>query len=58
VAPPALTIAVAFSFQLLGELFVEPHDIACDLVVTDTEIFDPMGRLARLTASLTERDRP
>jgi 5-formyltetrahydrofolate cyclo-ligase len=46
VAPPALTIVVAFSFQLLGELFVEQHDVACDLVVTDREIFDPRGRLA------------
>jgi 5-formyltetrahydrofolate cyclo-ligase len=44
VAPPALTIAVAFSFQLLGELFIEPHDIACDLVVTDREVFHPGGR--------------
>ena len=46
VAPPALTIAVAFSFQLLAELFLEPHDVACDLVVTDREIIDPRGRLA------------
>jgi 5-formyltetrahydrofolate cyclo-ligase len=45
VAPPALTIAVAFSFQLLAELFVEPHDVACDLVVTDREIIDPRGVL-------------
>jgi 5-formyltetrahydrofolate cyclo-ligase len=45
-APPALTIVVAFSFQLLGELFVEPHDVACDAVVTDREIIDPRGRLA------------
>jgi 5-formyltetrahydrofolate cyclo-ligase len=45
VAPPALTIAVAFSFQLLAELFVEPHDVACDLVVTDREILDPRGVL-------------
>jgi 5-formyltetrahydrofolate cyclo-ligase len=45
VAPPALTIAVAFSFQLLAELFIEPHDVACDLVVTDREIFDPRGVL-------------
>lgn len=44
-APPALTIAVAFSFQLLGELFIEPHDLACDLVVTDREILDPRGLL-------------
>jgi 5-formyltetrahydrofolate cyclo-ligase len=41
VAPPALTVVVAFSFQLLGELFVEPHDVACDLVLTDSQIFDP-----------------
>ena len=45
-APPALTIVVAFSFQLLGELFVEAHDVACDVVVTDREIIDPRGRLA------------
>jgi 5-formyltetrahydrofolate cyclo-ligase len=55
VAPPALTIAVAFSFQLLGELFVEPHDIACDLVVTDSAIFDPKGMLAKVGASVVER---
>lgn len=45
VAPPAITIVVAFSFQLLGELFIEPHDVACDLVVTDTGSFDPRGLL-------------
>ncbi|HWO08525.1 MAG TPA: 5-formyltetrahydrofolate cyclo-ligase [Polyangiaceae bacterium] len=45
VAPPALTIVVAFSFQLMGELFVEPHDVRCDLVVTDQEISDPRGVL-------------
>jgi len=45
VAPPAVTIAVAFSFQLLGELFVEPHDVACDLVVTDATVLDPRGIL-------------
>lgn len=50
VAPPALTIVVAFSFQLLAELFIEPHDVACDLVVTDREIIDPRGRLAALSA--------
>jgi 5-formyltetrahydrofolate cyclo-ligase len=50
VAPPALTIVVAFSFQLLGELFVEPHDIACDLVVTDREVFDPRGLLTSSAA--------
>lgn len=51
VAPPALKIAVAFSFQLLGELFVEPHDVACDLVVTDDEILDPHGLLASPAAA-------
>jgi 5-formyltetrahydrofolate cyclo-ligase len=45
-APPALTIVVAFSFQLLAELYIEAHDVACDVVVTDREIFDPRGRLA------------
>lgn len=50
VAPPALSIVVAFSFQLLGELFIEPHDIPCDLVVTDREIIDPRGRLAALAS--------
>lgn len=44
-APPALTIIVGFSFQLLGELPLEPHDVACDAVVTDREIIDPRGRL-------------
>jgi 5-formyltetrahydrofolate cyclo-ligase len=43
-APPALTIVVAFSFQLLGELFVESHDIACDLVLTDQGVIDPKAR--------------
>lgn len=45
VAPPALSIVVAFSFQLAGELFVEPHDVRCDLVVTDNELCDPRGLL-------------
>ena len=44
-APPALTIIVGFSFQLLAELPIEPHDVACDVVVTDREIIDPRGRL-------------
>jgi 5-formyltetrahydrofolate cyclo-ligase len=45
VAPPALTIVVAFSFQLAGELYVEPHDVRCDLVVTDSELCDERGLL-------------
>lgn len=51
VAPPALTIAVAFSFQLLGELFIEAHDVACDVVLTDRELSDPRGRLAAASSS-------
>lgn len=44
--PPALTIIVGFSFQLLGELPLEPHDFACDAVVTDQEVIEPRGGLA------------
>jgi 5-formyltetrahydrofolate cyclo-ligase len=33
--PPARSVAVAFSFQLLAELPVEPHDRACDAIITD-----------------------
>jgi len=33
--PPALAVVVAFDFQLLAELPVEPHDVACDAVVTE-----------------------
>jgi 5-formyltetrahydrofolate cyclo-ligase len=35
VCPPAKAVAVAFDFQLLVELPILPHDVACDLVVTD-----------------------
>jgi 5-formyltetrahydrofolate cyclo-ligase len=55
VAPPALTIVVAFSFQLLGELFIEAHDVPCDVVLTDREIIDPSGRLAALSSLETPR---
>jgi 5-formyltetrahydrofolate cyclo-ligase len=55
VAPPALTIAVAFSFQLLAELFLEPHDVACDVVVTDGEVLDPRGLLAPPAAGSSKR---
>jgi 5-formyltetrahydrofolate cyclo-ligase len=33
--PPASAVVVAFDFQVLAELPVEPHDIACDFVVSD-----------------------
>jgi 5-formyltetrahydrofolate cyclo-ligase len=45
VAPPALSIVVAYSFQLLAELPLEAHDVACDAVVTDRELLDPFVRL-------------
>jgi 5-formyltetrahydrofolate cyclo-ligase len=38
VRPPALAVVVAFDFQLLAELPVLPHDVACDLVVTDARV--------------------
>lgn len=36
VCPPAQAVAVAYDFQLLVELPTLPHDVACDLVLTDT----------------------
>ncbi len=33
--PPASAVVVAFDFQLLAELPIEPHDVACDAVVSD-----------------------
>lgn len=33
--PPARALVVAFDFELLAELPVAEHDVACDLVVTD-----------------------
>jgi 5-formyltetrahydrofolate cyclo-ligase len=33
--PPAVAVVVAFDFQLIAELPAEPHDVACDVVVTD-----------------------
>jgi 5-formyltetrahydrofolate cyclo-ligase len=44
--PPALALVVAFSFQLIGEMPVLPHDVACDVVVSDRQIYDPRGVLA------------
>ena len=45
VRPPAIAVAVAFSFQLVMELPAEPHDVDCDAVVTDEHLFDPRGLL-------------
>jgi 5-formyltetrahydrofolate cyclo-ligase len=39
VCPPARSIVVAFHFQLMAELPTEPHDRACDAVVTDERYF-------------------
>lgn len=33
--PPAFSICVAFTEQVMNELPLEPHDVACGLVVTD-----------------------
>ncbi len=36
--PPALSVVVAFDFQLLAELPVLEHDVACEVVVTDARV--------------------
>jgi len=44
--PPARAVVVAFDFQVLAELPVEPHDVACDAVVSDARtvlVTDPSG---------------
>ena len=38
--PPARAVAVAFSFQLLGEIPREPHDVRCDTIVTDERVIE------------------
>ena len=43
--PPALALVVVFSFQLIGEMPVLPHDVACDGVVSDRQVYDPRGLL-------------
>jgi 5-formyltetrahydrofolate cyclo-ligase len=45
--PPALAVIVVFSFQLLAEFPTLEHDVACDVIVTDREIYDCRGVLAR-----------
>jgi 5-formyltetrahydrofolate cyclo-ligase len=36
--PPATSLVVGFEFQLLAELPLFEHDVACDLVVTDARV--------------------
>lgn len=36
--PPAISVGVAFEFQVAAELPLGPHDVACDMIVTDTAI--------------------
>ncbi len=38
VVPPAQAVLVAYDFQLLAEVPNEPHDVACDAVVTDRRV--------------------
>jgi 5-formyltetrahydrofolate cyclo-ligase len=37
-SPPALTIVVAYDFELLAELPTHDWDVACDIVVTDARV--------------------
>lgn len=39
--PPATSVGVCFSFQLLGEIPTTPHDVPIDIVVTDVSSFCP-----------------
>lgn len=39
VCPPARSIIAAYQFQMLAELPVEGHDVACDFVVTDEKTY-------------------
>src|SRR5687767_10475539 len=39
--PPALAVAVAYDFQLLVELPSLPHDVPCDVVLTDSRSLLP-----------------
>lgn len=47
VCPPAATIIVAFSFQLLAEAPHDDGDYACDWVVTDEGVTDARSARAR-----------
>jgi 5-formyltetrahydrofolate cyclo-ligase len=37
ICPPAVSVGVAYDFQLLAELPVTRHDVACDIIVTETQ---------------------
>jgi len=37
-APPAVTIAVAYDWQLIAEVPAMPYDVACSAVVTDARV--------------------
>lgn len=39
VCPPAQSIIVVYHFQMLAELPIEGHDVACDFVVTDEKSY-------------------
>src|SRR5690606_16334109 len=41
VCPPARVVVVAFDFQLVAELPVEPHDVPVHTIVTDQRIERP-----------------
>lgn len=51
-APPAKTLIVAYEFQLLAELPLEPHDVPCDFVVTDARSLE-VDKRARPPDALT-----
>ena len=42
---PPLLVGICYHWQLLaGEIPVEPHDIAVDIIATDQELIEPSGR--------------
>ena len=44
--PPARSVGVCFSFQLLGEIPTTSHDVPVDVVVTDETTFTPSEAIA------------
>jgi 5-formyltetrahydrofolate cyclo-ligase len=46
VCPPARSVIVAYSFQVLGELPIEGHDYRCDWVVTDDQTYSAASPVA------------